>query len=325
VSATKQKPRSPTAKAATTRQNPIPTTNKGQPAVSEVTDPPTQQQVATTSKSTLSAPVPDFMQGSMEEYAGAGTSARREDNLVPFLAIAQKGSPQVNKRDPAYIEGLEPGWVFDTSTRRAWNTEDGAGLLLVQAHSEVVEVEWGLRASTDKGYKGRHPIDSPIINQIRQVPKEQGRGTIRMLPNGHQLITTAYHYMIIADELRPIAIPMANSNFQVHRALNTMFRDKKRRSTSGNLFIPPSFATLLRLRTKWVSNDAGDWYVFSFEDMGYVTEEYVDAYREAVALHESAMREGVKTENPDATEETATGPAPRTIDPDDDVTDDSPL
>lgn len=239
--------------------------------------------------------LPAHLRSDLEEYAGAGTSDRREDNLVPFLAIAQKGSPQVNPKESSYIPGLAPGWVFDTSTKQMWCAEEGNGPLMIQAHLEVSEVEWGLRGTPNKGYKGRHPIDTPLLSSIREVTREGGRGMTRMLPNGNQLVTTAYHYMILADDLRPIAVPMSSSNFQAHKALNTLLRNKKIRVPDRGLVVRPAFFTLLKLRTIWLSNDAGDWYAYYFEDLGDVTDQYLDAYEEAKALHKSALTSGIRT------------------------------
>jgi hypothetical protein len=290
--------------------------------------------------------VPAHLRGDIEEFAGAGTSSRREDTLVPFLKIAQKGSPEVNKRDPAYIEGLEPGWVFDTATKQKWCAEEGDGPLMVQFYFEPCEVEWGLRDTPDKGYKGRHPADTPLLGRVREVEKETGRGVLRLLPArdavvgtddvpgskavpARQLVTTRYHYMVLARELRPIALALSGSGLQASRALNHALRGKKVRGVSG-LVVAPSFATLLRLRTVWVKDGEYDWFVPVIEDLGWLPDEFADAYEEAKLMFRSAVESGVRTADLD--EETggvaagaASGDKVDGADPDADPGDDSPL
>jgi hypothetical protein len=199
--------------------------------------------------------------GDLSEFAGAGVSLRPEDTLTSFLKIAQKGSPEVNKRDPAYIEGLEPGSVFDSSTKQYWDTEAGDGLLFIQFYSESLELEWGLRGSADKGLKATHPFDTPLVNQVRLVPKDQGRGEVRMLPNGHQLVKTAVHHLLLVEELRPVAVSMASTNWRSHQELNGSLGKIK----LPNGAIRPSFQTIVRMKTVWRNNESGDWYNYKFE------------------------------------------------------------
>lgn len=284
-------------------------------------------QVAITPRTTMES-LPAHLRMDVEEYAGAGTSDRREDNLVPFLYIAQKSHPQVNKRDPSYIEGLEPGMVFDTSTRQIWHAEEaGGGPKMIQAHFERQEVEWGMRGSADKGYKGRHPSDTPLLSEVREVPKESGRGVYRIIKNGHQLVTTAYHYMILARELRPVALALSSSGLQASRTLNTNLRNKKLRSARG-LVVAPSFSTLLQLRTVWVQDGEFDWFVPVLEDLGWVIDEYLDAYEEAKALHLFAIQSGVRVAEPPAEDGSAPASDDRAddrSDPDANPADDSPI
>lgn len=239
-----------------------------------------------------------------EEYDGAGVSERREDNVIPFLYIAQKGSPQVNKRDPAYIEGLEPGMIFDTSTGQFWRADEGHGPLLVAAFLDACEVEWGLRNTPEKGFKGRHPVDTELLKQVREVPRDQGTGVFRIINNGHQLVSTHMRYMILAESLRPVAISLSSSAMTPSRALNTMLREKKRR-VKGELRTRPAFLTLLRMNTQWVQRGENDWFVPVFIDElskkegGAIVQHYIDepAYLESygeAALEARKLYDNVK-------------------------------
>jgi hypothetical protein len=311
-----------------TAQKPAP--SKEQP-VPEPNPPVEEKAIALRSTENL----PAFMQMDMNEYAGAGTSDNRADNIVPYLYIAQKTSPQVNPRDAKHIEGLVPGMVFDVSTRQMWDAENGQGPKLIQAYFESAEVEWVIRGQKDpngrQGFIARHSADTDLLNQVREVPKEGGgQGMRRMLPNGHQLVTTKYHYCELADDLRPVALSLSSSGLGPSRALNTLLRNKKLRNPNRkpgqpSLIVAPSFSTLLRLRTVWVSNDAGDWFTVAFDDLGWVTNDYLDAYEEAKNLYHSAITTGIKTAEPEDSTDGNADTRNDEVDASVDVTDDSPL
>ena len=45
------------------------------------------------------------------EDSEAGHKMSNEDTMIPRLRILQDGSPQVKKRDGAYVDGAEP-WTY---------------------------------------------------------------------------------------------------------------------------------------------------------------------------------------------------------------------
>ena len=52
-----------------------------------------------------------------EEDAGKGLGdIGQEDLALPFLKVLVQSSPQVNKRDGKYVEGAEPGMIFNSVT-----------------------------------------------------------------------------------------------------------------------------------------------------------------------------------------------------------------
>ena len=55
--------------------------------------------------------------GMFEQDASQGLENMAQDDLaLPFLRILGQLSPQVNKRDPKYVEGAEPGMIYNTVT-----------------------------------------------------------------------------------------------------------------------------------------------------------------------------------------------------------------
>ena len=45
----------------------------------------------------------------------------QQDLALPFLRILGQLSPQVNKRDSKYVEGAEPGMIYNTVTHELYD------------------------------------------------------------------------------------------------------------------------------------------------------------------------------------------------------------
>ena len=59
-----------------------------------------------------------------EADAGIQTGViTQEDLALPFLKILGQLSPEVNKRDGKYVEGAEPGMIFNSVTGELFNGE----------------------------------------------------------------------------------------------------------------------------------------------------------------------------------------------------------
>ena len=87
-----------------------------------------------------------------EEFAGAGLEeVTTEDLAIPFLRILAQLSPQVNKRDGAYVEGAEAGMIYNTVSNEAYDGEKG--VLVVPCYYNRRFIEWQPRSSGG-GYVG---------------------------------------------------------------------------------------------------------------------------------------------------------------------------
>lgn len=273
-------------------------TDKVAPDQAIATQDPASQPTPVAVRPGLAAP--DFLSGGdLDEFAGAGTSDRREDSVLPFLAILQKGSPQVNEKKSDYVPGAKPGMLYNTATRTLYPAEgDGVGPLAIQGFMEMAEVEW-IPRSAGGGFVAKHPLDTPLVNQITEVDSPDNPGSnrkLRMLQNGHQLVTTAYHYLILPDTLEPCAVALTSSGLKTHREWNFMLRNKRLRNEAGQIVIAPSFATLCRLQTVWREQDGFDWYTLKVTDLGWVRD--AESYEETKRMHMVARSEGLRTAAP---------------------------
>lgn len=76
------------------------------------------EEIATTHAGAL-APAPDYISKSRRGFE----DTVQTDISIPRLALAQNGSPQVTEGDPARIEGLKVGDLFNSVTRQAYGKE----------------------------------------------------------------------------------------------------------------------------------------------------------------------------------------------------------
>ena len=77
--------------------------------------------------------------------AGEGTTFDSSEMQIPFIRIIQALSPQVQKKDPAFIAGADQGDAFNTVTNEHWNGDDG--LIVVPCYQETKFLEFVPRDS----------------------------------------------------------------------------------------------------------------------------------------------------------------------------------
>ena len=62
----------------------------------------------------------------LEDLAGEGFSeVTTSDLAIPFLRILANVSPQVNKREGAYVEGAEAGMIYNTVQNEVYDGVEG--------------------------------------------------------------------------------------------------------------------------------------------------------------------------------------------------------
>ena len=65
-----------------------------------------------------------------EADAGQGIgNLTQEDLALPFLKILGQLSPEVNKRDGKYVEGAEPGMIYNSVTSELFDGEKGLNVI----------------------------------------------------------------------------------------------------------------------------------------------------------------------------------------------------
>lgn len=184
-----------------------------------------------------------------------------QDVALPFIAILQSNSPEVNPGDPTYIEGSQSSMFINTVTREVFEGRK-EGLLIVPCFYERKLVEW---VDRDKGggWVADYPTDHPIQKTLTR--REDGK---MVLPNGNFLVETAYQYVLIMDpdtgSWSQAVIGMKSTALKKNRQLNNAIVTSK---IPGTELQAPRFMFPYVMRTEFEQKGSNSWWNFSFRKM----------------------------------------------------------
>lgn len=191
-----------------------------------------------------------------EEFQGEGFSeVKTEDLAIPFLRVLADVSPQVKKRDGAYVEGAEAGMIFNTVLNEVYEAEKG-GIFVIPCHYNRRFVEWRGREEGG-GYVGSYTPDDPIVKTV--VRSDQGQD---LLPNGNQLTNTAQFYVLMLHpELGPqkALVTMASTQLKKSRKWLTQAQSLTAQGKNG-LYTMPLMSQIYKVTSVPEQNDKGSWY-----------------------------------------------------------------
>jgi hypothetical protein len=213
------------------------------------------------------------------EDAGGGFGGMGAgDYALPFLAILQKGSPQVSKQNAKFIKGAEVGDVLNTVSGKVYkaSTADGGpGITFVPCGYTHSVVEWKPRDSGG-GFIAAHHDGDPILKQCTRNEKNQ----LVHSTTGNVFVDTSYHYGLVIEESgfpEPCVVSMYSTQLKKSRNFNTMMRSIKKRAPSGQIYNPPMYSHKYTLHTVPESRDQYDWAGWQISPAGEVTD--VELYK----------------------------------------------
>lgn len=250
-----------------------------------------------------------------EQNVGAGSSAAKEDNLIPLIYVLQGLSPQVNKRNDAYIDGAEAGdvWLRNASKPIVKGTE---GIIFQPCHFSKNWVEWVPREDGG-GRRGIYDFDALIHEKKVNEGKEFDRAHLKTkdgdielkvsykdgnpnvpiykLPNGNELVETRYHtgFVVDGEASLPYVISFKSTGHTVSR--EWMGKILQHNSVNGR-DPDPAWLYFYRLKTRHRKNKEGEWFIFSVSEEradGKERVASVDEYRRGLGLY-NAMIAGEK-------------------------------
>jgi len=233
-----------------------------------------------------SAPLPANV---FEEDAAKGLgNIGQQDLALPFLKILGQLSPEVNKRDGKYVEGAEPGMIYNSVSGELY---DGAkGINVIPAFYKLEYVEWKDRGEGSGGPVAVHDSSSDIMSQTKADANFKDR-----LPNGNYVEKTASHFVIITGDSPTTAlISMKSTQLKISRKWNSMMSGIKLKGKNG-LFTPASFSHIYRLKTTQMSNDKGTWFGWDVSKAGPITD--TSLYQQAKTFSDNISKGSVKAKH----------------------------
>ena len=233
-----------------------------------------------------SAPLPANM---FEEDAAKGLGAIGQDDLaLPFLKILGQLSPEVNKRDGKYVEGAEPGMIFNSVSGEVY---DGVkGVDVIPAFYKLEYIEWKDRGEGPGAPVAIYDSSSDIMSKTKPDANYKDR-----LPNGNYIEKTASHFVIITGDSPSTAlISMKSTQLKISRKWNSMMSGIKLKGKNG-LYTPASFSHIYKLKTTQMSNDKGTWFGWEVSKVGPITDASI--YQQAKSFSESISKGAVKAKH----------------------------
>ena len=233
-----------------------------------------------------SAPLPANM---FEDDAAKGLGAiGQEDLALPFLKILGQLSPEVNKRDGKYVEGAEPGMIFNSVSGELY---DGTkGISVIPCFYRLEYIEWKDRGEGSGAPVAIHSSASDIMSKTKMDANFKDR-----LPNGNYIDKTASHFVVITQPTAATAlISMKSTQLKISRKWNSMMSGIKMKGANG-MFTPASFSHIYKLKTTQMSNDKGTWFGWEVSKVGPVTEKGL--YDQAKGFSDSISKGSVKAKH----------------------------
>ena len=224
-----------------------------------------------------------------EEDAAKGLGKiGQEDLALPFLKILGQLSPEVNKRDGKYVEGAEPGMIFNSVSGELY---DGVKCIdVIPAFYKLEYIEWKDRGEGPGAPVAIYDSSSDVMSKTKPDANYKDR-----LPNGNYIEKTASHFVIITGDSPSTAlISMKSTQLKISRKWNSMMSGIKLKGQNG-LFTPASFSHIYRLKTTQMSNDKGTWFGWEVSKVGPITDQQL--YQQAKAFSESISKGAVKAKH----------------------------
>ena len=232
------------------------------------------------------APLPANM---FEDDAAKGFGKiGQEDLALPFLKILGQLSPEVNKRDGKYVEGAEPGMIYNSVSGDLY---DGVkGIDVIPCFYKLEYIEWKDRGEGLGAPVAIYDSSSDIMSKTKPDANYKDR-----LPNGNYIEKTASHFVIVSGDSPSTAlISMKSTQLKISRKWNSMMSGIKMKGANG-MFTPASFSHIYKLKTTQMSNDKGTWFGWEVSKVGPVTDKGL--YDQAKGFSDSISKGSVKAKH----------------------------
>lgn len=219
-----------------------------------------------------------------------------QDELeLPFLRVAQKGSPQVDEDKPEYIEGLKPGQYFNTVAAKSYGD-----VLKVQVHGYFQNyVIW-------KGEKGSGEFSGTMTpEEFREFEKnnhlERDGGDMVHTVDGDQFRYTDTRNFIVSlpEHLEDgiMLYPMSSTGIKAAKKWNTLHNSRRVNGKPAK-----RYATIWELKTAGYEKNGYSWkQTSSIKPLGWATKELTEYGKSFESFAQSIKEQRVRySEHTDA-------------------------
>jgi len=214
-----------------------------------------------------------------------------KDPAPPFLKILGQLSPEVNKRDGKYVEGAEPGMIFNSVTGDLY---DGVkGIDVIPAFYKLEYIEWKDRGEGPGAPVAIYDSSSDIMSKTKADANYKDR-----LPNGNYLEETASYYVMIETKTggyTPALITMKSTQLNVSKKWNSMMKTIQIPDGKGGFAIPPMHGVVYNLASTLQKNDKGSWYGWSVTQNRIMGQDDKSLYLTAKDFSGTASKGNVQT------------------------------
>jgi len=213
-------------------------------------------------------------QESVPEYIKQGShrgseNVSSEDITLPRICQIQDLSVEHKKKEAAYIEGAEPGMLFNNLTRQLY----GESVRIIPCYFRKEYLIWKDRKKGG-GLAG-------VFNA--ELEAKKALATMDN-PEDYEVVDTANMFCRVVNDdgtTEEAVLSMSKSKMKASRALNSLIR-----LNGGD-----SFSRVYKITNVPDSSDAGDYYNISVSTDGFPTE---SQYKEAESTYESISANSAK-------------------------------
>ena len=179
------------------------------------------------------------------EYTGF-ENVDRDSLVIPFLKIAQKGSPVAEKKNSSYIEGLEAGSFYNNATQTVFGED--LNIVLLAYYRSIVK--WGESLGDFQGYMSIKDFETGQSSWKK-------KGSIFIDENGTRIQDTRNFFVFLPDypDEGVLIYSLAGSGISPSKKLLTRASMLKYNTKQC-----PLYGAIWKLSTMYIDNGEHTWY-----------------------------------------------------------------
>lgn len=218
--------------------------------------------------------MPEYLAQAQKGQARGSEHVQVEDIVIPRLEVVQALSPCLKRNDPEYIEGAEPGMLYNNVTRELYG--DSVLLMPIYFRKEfLVWVDRKKQPGSKDGFRGSFATAELAARRIEEADEDD-----------LQVVDTAQQFcMLVHTEQRveEVVVSMARSKMKVSRRWNSLIR-----LAGGD-----RFSRIYKMSSVEEKGKKGDYHNFAVDQYGFPSK---PLYELAIQKYESIAQGNVKAD-----------------------------